>query len=1029
MSSAPGRERIILHLFYNQILLEEESTVPYGISQKGIAESVNLSQNRTSALLRILIKKGLIEESTCHIKGFPRRRKVYSLTNEGIEKAKQLKKKWGRQTVTVKTYEGNENEILLRNVESYIDSKNPLLVGLNYINKKNVLDLAQVKNKKEDVFTGRKEELKLLSDMLDETKKGNCSTLLIKGNAGVGKTRLVNVFKQSVLTDDHRFLNGKGHYDSSEPYIPFREAFEDLNNQNGVDLLRFENIGEEDWKRGDEEKKESRRNLMFSETTKKIKSFVNDKPTVIFIDDLQWADKASLMLFHYLTKKLENVPIFFICAFRPEDVAQDDFLSEVLRRMNRENIFNELELKPLNRKGTKEIIQSELGKIDVPDDIVQIIHKTSEGNPLFSKELVKEMLENGTIDIKRNKYPSETENIDLPSVVNDIIESRINRLNQKNLKILQVGSVIGEEIPYPLLKSIIGMKNIDLLEYIYILTELGIWRSDLDDNVLYFSHGLIHLVVYESIPEPIKKDLHKEVAKSIEELFEDKVEKYYSDIAYHYERGNEFSNGFEYYLKAAEKTESVYAHEDAEDMYKKALELSEKIEVEEKKKWEILEKLGDVNKIIGQYERSLEYYNKIPKRRSNTHYQQKIYRKVAEIYERQGKFDEAIKFLDKGLKKKSKEKENIERCRLLCRKGKTLMRQGKYELAEKGLLKALEICKDIEEREHADIKQTLGTVYLYKGKNERGLDYLNKSLKIWKKKDDIDGQASSLNSMGAIYLDQGKLDKALDHYQRSLEKNKILGDKRGIGSVLNNIGNIYSKKGQLEKAIEYYQKSKEIWSEISDQRGMIASLVNVGGCFFKRGDLDDSLEIHEKCLEICEETNCKKGLVMVYNHLGAIYKEKKKEELAEDYYLKGIEICDETDYRQMKINYLIDLANLYAMNNKVDKALDMGEKALKMSKRANKKIKKCMSHRILGSIFRKKEKFERAQKELEKGKEALKTTENKTELSKLLYEESRLYNEMGEEEKGKKCLNEALSIFEDIGMELWIEKCEEELHD
>jgi len=1025
MGSVPGKEKILLHLLCNQTPIEGETSVPYRLSQKGIAESSDLSQNRTSVLLRRMIEQELIKEATRHVKGVSHKRKVYSLTSEGIKKAENIKDKWEKKSITVKSNRRNE-ECLLKDIDSYIDSRNPLLEAIKHLDGKNVLDLVQIKDKKEDVFAGRKKEIELLIDKLDIVKEGNCITALVKGRAGIGKTRLINEFKDTFLADDWRYLSGRGHYDTSEPYLPFKEAFDSLKEIDEKGPMIFTSIREENLNDIERKKPESRRKQIFSKTTSEIKSLAKDKPTIIFIDDLQWADRASLELFHYLSKGVEDAPLFFIGTYRPEEVSRKDFLNEVIGRMNRDGILTEIELKPLCWEETKEIIQGLLGKIDIPEYLVDIVHKTSQGNPLFSRELVKEMLENGTVDVKKNKYPSKLENIELPRAVKDIVRNKIKRLSDENLKILQIGSVIGEEVPYPLIKAVSGMNSADLLEYVDILIGLDIWTSERDENKFYFSHGLIRSGVYESIPGPIKEDLHKQVAKSIEEIFEDKVGEYYSDIAYHYELGKEFSKAFDYYTKGGKKAESVYAHEDAEEMYEKALELSEKSEIEEKKKWEVFEKLGDINKIKGRYEKSLDYYDKIPKTRPNTQYQQKIYRKVAGIHERQGKFNKAINFLDKGLKKNSKDKKNIETCRLLCRKGITEMRQGKYELAEEDLFRALDSYEDIgEERERADIHQWLGTVYLYKGEYEKGLDYLNEALKIWKNIGDLEGQASSLNNMGSIYLNQGELDKALDYYKMSIEKRKKMGDKRDIASTLNNIGTIYSKKGELNKALEHYQKSQEIWREIDDQKNIAVSLINIGEYHTKTGKLDLAIENYEEALDLFEKINSKKGLVLVNNNFGDVYRYKKNTDRAKKHYQRGLDLCDETGYKQLKVHLLTGLAELHLMEDNFDDALNIAKRAFEICQHSTTKIKKGICCKVLGSIYREKDEFEKAREKFEKGKRYLDDAGDKVKLSKLLYEETIFYRKTNEIDKAKRCLNEACSMFEEMKMKNWIEKCDE----
>jgi len=1032
MHYSTGRYKILIHL-KNQGLLSNESLVderaPYSLCQDGIAKAVNLSIYRTSKLLRELAKEGLIKVDSSHIKGSKRKRKVYSLTPKGENKAKNIIEKLEETKVTVKT-KSNRSKIKLKHIDSHIHSKNPLLFTLNNIKENNVINLNEFEEKPEEIFSGRRDELQFLKKRLEKVNKNDfCSSaILIKGKAGIGKTKLVNEFKDYAISEGFDFLTGKGHYNISEPYLPFKEAFDKFQKSNNTDPMKFTYTKEKkkDWR--DENEVKTIRNLILSETTENIKSLAEEYPMVIFIDDLQWVDKASLKLIHYLTEKLENAPLLLIVAYRSENVDHNDFLNEVLQRMNRQDLYDELELNPLIWEDTREIVQRLIGRIDVPKNFIEIIHKTSEGNPLFLKELVIQMLDDGTVDPKGNKYPLETDKIDLPEVVDDIIGRRIKNLDEENLRILKMGSIIGEEVRFELLDFVTDIDTLNLLEYVDILTETGLWDNEPGKDVFYFTHGLIQHSVYKSIPGHLRKELHKRVGDSIEELFEDDIEGHYSDLGFHYKRAEDFSKGIEYYLKAGEKAEGIYAHEDAMEMYKEALKLAEKGDLDEKRKWKILENLGDVNKIIGKHDISLEYYEKIPKKKIKPKYKQRIYRKIANVYERKGEFNKAIETVKKGLKERSNE--NMETSRLLSRKGFSKMRQGKYDQAKEDFLKALNICENINsDREYANINQGLGTVYSYQGKFNKAISHLETALERWKKIGNLEGESYSLNNLGSVYLKKGDLNSALKYYEQSLESRKKIGDKRNISACLNNIGITYFKKGELEESIEYYQRCRKMWEEIGDQQGIAAILINIGKYYLKKRDLDTALEKLKKSLEISEEINYIEGIAASLNNLGEIFLLKGELDEATKKYQRGLKLSKEIGCLQIIPHLLNGLAKINILEDDFQKAVERGKKGLKISKNIDAKVEKGIINRVLGMAYRAKGERTKAKEEFEKGKEILKDTGEKKELAELFFQYALLWEDMEECEKKEKYINKSLSMFEEMGIEPWIEKCENELEE
>ncbi|MFW5898767.1 MAG: AAA family ATPase, partial [Candidatus Saliniplasma sp.] len=166
----------------------------------------------------------MIKEDIHRVVGLKRRRKVYSLTPKGLERAREIRKQLENEKVILKK-DSSEHEVELGKIDSYIDSQNPLLLALNNINDERVINLTQKEiQKKEDVFVGRKDEIEFLLKKLNHLKNNNSLAILIKGKAGIGKTRLVNEFKHKAIPAGFEFLMGKGHYDSSEPYLPFKEA-------------------------------------------------------------------------------------------------------------------------------------------------------------------------------------------------------------------------------------------------------------------------------------------------------------------------------------------------------------------------------------------------------------------------------------------------------------------------------------------------------------------------------------------------------------------------------------------------------------------------------------------------------------------------------------------------------------------------------------------------------------------------------------------------------------------------------------
>ncbi len=1025
-----GRSRILVHLWAQKksIGYDEHKEVPFSLCQKGISESVDLSRNRTSEIIRDLVEKGLVEESVRRVVGLKRRRKVYSLTEKGMKRAKEIRDELKDREVKVKT-DSSTYEVKLEEIDSYLDSREPFLVALNNLDEKDTLDLTEPEKKKEDVFVGREEEIASLSSGLEKAKNGEASVYMIRGKAGIGKTRLVNEFKNHALSNGFDFIAGKGYYYSSEPYLPFKEAFKKFQDEENVDYpLEFPEGSSKTNKIPSEKELQDKNysDVIFSETIKNIKKIVKKRPLLIFIDDLQWVDKASLILFHYIADKLNDQKMMLIGSYRPEDVVENDFLREILQRMNREDLYDEISLEPLTWEDTREIIKSLIGKYVIPEDFAKIIHETSEGNPLFSKELVKQMLDDGTLDPKNKVFPSKKNGFELPKVIDEIIERRIKRLNKENLKVLQIGSIIGEDIPFALLHKVSDLESFELLEYTDILTGSGIWDYDAEDDLFHFAHGLIYLSIYQSIPKHIKKILHGEVAEAMEKIFEDDLKSHYHEIGKHYKVSSNYSKAMQYFEKAGENARNLYAYQDAIEIFEKAFDLAEKTNSHEKI-GKISLKLGDLYSIIGKYEKSLDYYEMVPLDELETDQEaRKFYRKKAKLFDRMGRLKEAIKLTDKGLEIGNEE--NMETAKLLNRKGWAQMRIGYHSSAKENFLKALKISKNQgEENEFGDMYHALGSIYIHDAEYDEALKYLKKGLEVRDKNDDKEGKASSLANIGNVYLKKGEIYKALDKFNQSLEILREIGKKDQLFKILTNIGNARLKKGELEKAYECYKESQEIIEELDDVRGLNISLTNLGNYHILKGDFDKALEYHKKSLEMSQEKDLKNGIALGHNNLGIIYTHKEDYDNAKSNFFKSIEICEETENYHLLVHPLVGLAHIFNHEKKFEKALEKAERALEISKNIGAKIEEGISNKALGIVHRDIGNFDEAKIRFEKGKEMLSESGESKEMGKLLFEEALLAKKIDDGKKHDELLKKAKSLFEERDMKYWIEKCEKEI--
>ncbi len=972
-----GREKILLALL-GKGTYEDERLVPYSTCQQGLSESLDVSQARVAQLVKELKEKDLLKEKKKHIVGLQRQRKAYFLTSKGFQKGEELKDELKDMEVTVRT-DHTEEDISLDSIDKYVDSEDPLLTALNRIDEKGKVDLREPEEETEEVFVDREEELDKLKELAKSLKKEGNKVLFIKGEAGVGKTSLVSKFKDDFLTKNYNFVAGRAYFDKADPYLPFTEAFSEYRDDPGVNFPFY------DFLNGNTQNGELERQSIFYDTVESVKSIASKKPLVIFLDDIQWADSTTLQLFYYILDNTEESPVFFLGTYRPEEVSEDDPLMEIIQRVSRDHIYEEIDLEPFSSAETEKIIKNLVKDEKVPEDFVTLIQDITDGNPLFIKESITQMLDEGTIDVKNDVYPKSRNEVEIPRIINDIIDKWIKKLNKDTKRILEISSVVGEKVPFDLLSNIFNMDELELMNHLDILVGSDLWEDEPNEDIFYFSHGLIQLSVYENIPSTIRKRYHQKIGETIENLYEDEIENYFSELAFHFERGDRVEESVDYYFKAGDRAEGVYAHENAIQMYEKGLELINKVKKPNFEEADILERLGDVYEVIGKYEKSRDNFNQAIEKTDDKEVRAKLYCKVGGTHLDQGNYNLALEVLEKGLD--TLDKENEKKCRLLNRKGWALMRKGDLQKAENIFQEERTVAENID------------------NKKER---------------------AQAVHNQGVFYLKKGEYSNAKKKFEKTIELRKEIEDKEGLSSSYNNLGVVYSNEGDLDESLNYLKKSLDIVKEIGDIRSVSLNLLNIGEEYYNKGELDKALEKYDESLSAKEKIDDKEGMAFCHNYIGEVYREKVRISDAVESHEKSLEIAEEIKNQKMIINSLLSLAQDKLRSDEVDEGLSLAKEAFEKTKESGLKSKRYKAKRTMGKGYRLDDEFERAEKVLEEALEELEEGGDKKEKGKILYELGVLWSDKNEE-TSQSYLKRALKIFEDIGMELWMKKTEKAL--
>ncbi|MGA3111001.1 MAG: BREX system ATP-binding domain-containing protein [Candidatus Bathyarchaeia archaeon] len=472
----------------------------------------------------------------------------------------------------------------------------------------------------EPILVGRERELEALKRYLESASDGKGATVFISGEAGTGKTRLVNEFLRFAKQErDIITLTGWCLYNAGVPYFPFIEAF-----TNYFSILDSKDSDLEldlnSWLKGPSRIKisgkygylspQALKDQTFEAINRVVSSMSANKPLVIFIDDVHWADSASLALLHYISRSIAAQKVLVLVTYRSEELTVNGEghphpLTEGLHLMGRENLFKELKLENLKPNDVLTLAESMVGGLVDPEFACKLAGE-SQGNPLFIVESLKMLAENGALVEENERWNISADKIGIPKKVKDIILRRAGSLRPDQRKLLDVASVIGSKFDPELLAKVCSQTSLQALEALN-----GISRSSsllvCEENAYQFDHAKTRDAIYEEIPLPLRKAYHRWVAEKLEAIGNDQKASE-ADLAYHYTQAGDEDKAVKHALAAGQDALAKWSNQQAIEHFSYALKNISN-DVEERRI--ALEGLGDAYAANCMYAEAIKTFDQL----------------------------------------------------------------------------------------------------------------------------------------------------------------------------------------------------------------------------------------------------------------------------------------------------------------------------------------------------------------------------------------------------------------------------------
>jgi predicted ATPase/DNA-binding CsgD family transcriptional regulator len=613
------------------------------------------------------------------------------------------------------------------------------------------------------VLIERTSDLAMLHALIDQAKSGRGQSILLSGEAGIGKSRLVAEAKASAAAQDFLLLQGTSFQpDISSPYAPLLDllrssAARQLAAAVASELSPFARElhqflpdivplpPDQALPVSSDPEQEKRR--LFTALTHFFTGQAMKQPVLLIIEDIHWSDDISLEFLHYLARRCTAHRLLLLLTYRSDEVRPN--LRHFLAQFDRERLAQEISLSPLTPNGVEAMLRAILAlprsvRFELPDSI----YRLTEGNPFFVEELLKSLIAAGDIFYADGRWDRKPlGELHIPRSVQDAVQQRTDQLSEDARRVLILAAVAGRRFDFTLLQQLTHYDEQQLLSLMKELIAAQLVVEESEERFA-FRHALTRQAVYADLLVRERKALHRNIADTMEYIYASTLDAHVADLAYHFYEAGTWEKALAYGQRAGEQAYRLYAPLAAIEQVTRALDAAQR--------------------------------GSIPPPAS-------LYHLRGQAYETLGDFERARLDYETTLQ--------------------MAQRAGERHAEWQALM-------------------DLGSLWAERDYAQTG-SYYRQALALARHIDDSLTLAHSLNRLGNWYVNIEQPREALQYHQEALTLFQQAYDQHGLAETYDLLGMTTALGGELLQASAYYQQAVALFRELDDRQGLASSLATL----------------------------------------------------------------------------------------------------------------------------------------------------------------------------------------------------------
>jgi DNA-binding CsgD family transcriptional regulator len=693
-------------------------------------------------------------------------------------------------------------------------------------------------------FIGRTRELALLRGAFERTRSGDPAAVFVAGEAGVGKTRLVDEFAAAAVADGARILSG-GCIELSEgslPFAPVIEALrglaestapEDLEVLLGPARAEFgrlvpELAGPPSGSLSDMAIATGQGRL-FELILGLLQRVAERSPTVLVIEDLHWADGSTRDLIRFLVRNQRHPGAMLLATHRSDEIHRRHPLRPFLAALDQTKGVERIELERFGRAEVFEQLRSILGR-DPDAELLGRLCELSEGNPFY----IEELLYTGQESIQE----------ELPSSLREAVMVRVEALSDDAQEMLRVAATAGRRIEHPLLQRVSSLPERDLIEALREAVAHHMLVADDKRGSYAFRHALVREAIYSDLLPGEKSALHATFAGILRENRDlgGTGAAGAAELAYHYYEAHLLEDALNASLEAGAAAEQTYAFAEAQQQFERVLELWERVDKpEETSGWtlvDVIRRAAEDAYMIAFHRRAIAHITRaiaLVDAQKDPVTAGLLHERLGRYHWTNGEGEAALAAYHEGVRLLPALPPSAERARVLAAEGQMLMLSSRFVESRKRCEEAVRIAAHVGARaELGHALNTLGVDVALLGDVDVGIGNLHDSRRIAEEIGNVDDIARSYANLASVLAWAGRYDEAIAEHEEAIEVSRRMGLGRTYGAwQMSDVAHLYFLTGG-------WSSVDDLTREQGDEPGYVRAnrLIARGAVAGARGDLD-----------------------------------------------------------------------------------------------------------------------------------------------------------------------------------------------